>query len=169
MRGVKGLVCDTSSVSPDTGLIIRGKPLLDIIDILPEQVLFLLFSDEMPDEDALTDLQSQLVSMLLFRIIFGRYLTVCLKILIQWLCLTLQFLRWKKNPFSGQIMTKGSKEDFWKPTLEDGLKLIAKLPAIGAGVYRIRFKKGGLIEPDGSLDWGSNFAQCLDLMILVGI
>ena len=60
MRGVKGLVCDTSSVSPDTGLIIRGKPLLDIIDILPEQVLFLLLSDEMPDEDALTDLQSQL-------------------------------------------------------------------------------------------------------------
>ena len=31
MRGVKGLVCDTSSVSADTGLIIRGKPLLDII------------------------------------------------------------------------------------------------------------------------------------------
>ena len=30
MRGVKGLVCDTSSVSADTGLIIRGKPLLDI-------------------------------------------------------------------------------------------------------------------------------------------
>ena len=27
MRGVKGLVCDTSSVSPDTGLLIRGKPL----------------------------------------------------------------------------------------------------------------------------------------------
>ena len=27
MRGVKGLVCDTSSVSEDTGLIIRGIPL----------------------------------------------------------------------------------------------------------------------------------------------
>ena len=87
MRGVKGLVCDTSSVSPDTGLIIRGKPLLDIIDILPEQVLFLLLADETPS--LICNRNS--VSMLLSRIIFGPYLTVCLKILIQWLCLTLQY------------------------------------------------------------------------------
>ena len=30
MRGIKGLTCETSAVSADDGLIIRGYPLLDI-------------------------------------------------------------------------------------------------------------------------------------------
>ncbi|MBN8571668.1 MAG: citrate (Si)-synthase, partial [Ignavibacteria bacterium] len=35
MRGVKGLVCDTSEVGLDTGLIIRGIPILELTDKLP--------------------------------------------------------------------------------------------------------------------------------------
>ena len=42
MRGVKGLVCDTSSVSGDTGLIIRGNPLVDIIEII-QRKLFIYY------------------------------------------------------------------------------------------------------------------------------
>jgi len=30
MRGVKGMICDTSLVEPDVGLIIRGYPILDL-------------------------------------------------------------------------------------------------------------------------------------------
>jgi citrate synthase len=44
MRGIKAFVCDTSSVSADKGLIIRGKPLLDITDITPEEVFFFTFN-----------------------------------------------------------------------------------------------------------------------------
>ena len=40
MRGVKGLICETSAVSADKGLIIRGHPLLDITHILPEEVFY---------------------------------------------------------------------------------------------------------------------------------
>ena len=164
MRGVKGLVCDTSSVSPDTGLIIRGKPLLDIIDILPEQVLFLLLSDEMPDEDALTDLQSQLSEYAVVPDYIWTILNSMPKDSHPMAMFNTAILAMEKESVFRTNYDKGlSKEDFWKPTLEDGLKLIAKLPAIGAGVYRIRFQKGGLIEPDGSLDWGSNFAHMLGL------
>src|SRR5210317_87888 len=60
MRGVKGLVCDTSAVSADSGLIIRGRPLLEITDILPEEVFYLLLTGDLPDEAALKDLQAQL-------------------------------------------------------------------------------------------------------------
>ena len=35
MRGVKGLVCDTSEVPPDKGLIIRGIPVKELTDRLP--------------------------------------------------------------------------------------------------------------------------------------
>ena len=38
MRGVKSLICDTSTVSADKGLIIRGNSILDITGILPEEV-----------------------------------------------------------------------------------------------------------------------------------
>lgn len=164
MRGVKGLVCDTSSVSPDTGLIIRGKPLLDIIDILPEQVFFLLLADEMPDEDALTNLQSQLSE----HAVVPDYIWTILNSMPEdshpMAMLNTAVLAMEKESVFRKNYDKGmSKKDFWKPMLEDGLSLIAKLPAIGAGVYRIRFQKSGLIEPDGSLDWGSNFAHMLGL------
>ena len=164
MRGVKGLVCDTSSVSPDTGLIIRGKPLLDIIDILPEQVFFLLLADEMPDEDALTNLQSQLSE----HAVVPDYIWTILNSMPEdshpMAMLNTAVLAMEKESVFRKNYDKGlSKEDFWKPMLEDGLSLIAKLPAIGAGVYKIRFQKSGLIEPDGSLDWGANFAHMLGL------
>jgi len=164
MRGVKGLVCDTSSVSPDTGLIIRGKPLLDIIDILPEQVFFLLLADEMPDEDALTNLQSQLSE----HAVVPDYIWTILNSMPEdshpMAMLNTAVLAMEKESVFRKNYDKGmSKKDFWKPMLEDGLSLIAKLPAIGAGVYRIRFQKSGLIEPDGSLDWGANFAHMLGL------
>ena len=164
MRGVKGLVCDTSSVSPDTGLIIRGKPLLDIIDILPEQVFFLLLADEMPDEDALSNLQSQLSE----HAVVPDYIWTILNSMPEdshpMAMLNTAVLAMEKESVFRKNYDKGmSKKDFWKPMLEDGLSLIAKLPAIGAGVYRIRFQKSGLIEPDGSLDWGANFAHMLGL------
>ena len=164
MRGVKGLVCDTSSVSPDTGLIIRGKPLLDIIDILPEQVFFLLLADEMPDEDALTNLQSQLSE----HAVVPDYIWTILNSMPEdshpMAMLNTAVLAMEKESVFRKNYDKGmSKKDFWKPMLEDGLSLIAKLPAIGAGVYKIRFQKSGLIEPDGSLDWGANFAHMLGL------
>ena len=40
LRGIKAFVCDTSSVSADKGLIIRGMPLLNITHISPEEVFF---------------------------------------------------------------------------------------------------------------------------------
>ena len=34
-RGVKSLFCDTSLVDPEKGLIIRGRPVLELADRLP--------------------------------------------------------------------------------------------------------------------------------------
>ena len=164
MRGVKGLVCDTSSVSPDTGLIIRGKPLLDIIDILPEQVLFLLLAGEMPDEDALADLQSQLSEYATVPDYIWTILNSMPEDSHPMAMFNTAILAMEKESVFRKNYDKGlRKDDFWKPALEDGLKLLAKLPAIGAGIYRMRFQKGGLIETDESLDWGANFAHMLGL------
>ncbi len=60
MRGIKSMICDTSEVDPEKGLIIRGIPLLEITDKLPEEILWLLVTGELPDADELKDLQQDL-------------------------------------------------------------------------------------------------------------
>jgi len=60
MRGVKALVCDTSIVPPESGLVIRGIPIAQLRDKLPEEILYLLLTGELPDKDALKALQDDL-------------------------------------------------------------------------------------------------------------
>jgi len=60
MRGIKALICDTSEVGLDTGLIIRGIPILDLVDKLPEEIFYLLLTGELPNDEALEDLQWEL-------------------------------------------------------------------------------------------------------------
>ena len=57
MRGVKGMICDTSVVEPDKGLIVRGRPLLEVKHLWPEEILFLLLTGEEPDANAKAALQ----------------------------------------------------------------------------------------------------------------
>jgi citrate synthase len=164
MRGVTGLVCDTSSVSADTGLIIRGKPLLDIIEILPEEVLYLLLTGDLPNSAALKELQSNLQEHALV----PDYIWTILKSMPKdshpmAMFNTAVLAMEKESVFRSHYDEGINKNDFWKPTLEDGIRLIAKLPALGAGVYRMRFEKGDLISPDQSLDWGANYAHMLGL------
>ena len=40
MRGVKGMVCDTSEVPPDKGLMIRGIPAGKLTDKTPEDIFY---------------------------------------------------------------------------------------------------------------------------------
>ena len=60
MRGVKGLVCDTSEVPPDKGLIIRGIELKNLTDKSPEEIFFLLLTGVLPTADEVKDLQNGL-------------------------------------------------------------------------------------------------------------
>ena len=55
------------------------------------------------------------------------------------------------------------KTEFWEAILEDGIRLLAKLPALGAGIYRMRFEKGDRIEPDPQKDWSGNFVKMIGL------
>ena len=136
MRGVKGLVCDTSSVSADTGLIIRGKPLLDIIEILPEEVLYLLLTGDLPNSTALNELQSNLQE----HAVVPEYIWTILKSMPKdshpmAMFNTAVLAMEKESVFRSHYDEGINKNDFWKPTLEDGIRLIAKLPALGAAIY----------------------------------
>jgi len=47
--------------------------------------------------------------------------------------------------------------------LEDALNLIATLPNIAAGIYRMRFGKGERIAPKKGIDWSANYVHMLGL------
>jgi citrate synthase len=55
------------------------------------------------------------------------------------------------------------KTEFWEAILEDGIRLLAKLPTLGAGIYRMRFEKGDRIQPDPQKDWSGNFVHMTGL------
>lgn len=164
MRGIKGLICDTSAVSADKGLIIRGIPLLEITHILPEEVFLLLLTGELPDEEALKDFQSQLTE----HADVPNYVWDVLEAMPEdshpmAMFNTAILVMEKESVFHKKYDEGLQKQDYWKAILEDAIRLVAKLPAIGAGVYRIRFNKGELIAPDKNLDWGANFAHMLGI------
>jgi len=69
----------------------------------------------------------------------------------------------QESKFSKMYHEGHPKEELWEFALEDCLDIIAKLPAIAAAVYRIRYKKGDLIDTDHSLDWAADYAHMIGL------
>ncbi|MFW5820832.1 MAG: citrate (Si)-synthase, partial [Bacteroidota bacterium] len=56
-----------------------------------------------------------------------------------------------------------NKLDYWDPTYEDSLNLLAKLPEIGAYIYRKLYKEGVRIQSNPNLDMGGNFAHMMGI------
>lgn len=164
MRGVKSLICDTSSVSADKGLMIRNYPILDITHIIPEQALHLLMTGDLPNDEQLLDLQNQLkahqnppdyVWKVLEAMPSDSHPMTMLSVAIQSMRIDSLFV---------EKFNKGTvKSDYWKWILDDGIKLIGVLPSIAAGIYRLRVDKNALIPSDPNLDWGGNFAHMLGI------
>jgi len=162
MRGVKSLICDTSEVGLDTGLIIRGIPILELTEKLPEEILWMLLTGENPSAAELKDLQSDLKK----RSVVPDYIWAIVKAFpkdahpMSMLCSCINAIEYESK-FRHEY-DKGMKKDvYWEYMLEDSLDLIAKIPVIAAGIYRTRFGKGNIINPDPALDWGANYAHML--------
>ncbi len=164
MRGVKGMICDTSVVEPDKGLIIRGHPLLEIKHLWPEEILFLLLTGEMPDDEAKAALQQDYDK----RAAVPEYVWDVLEAMppdSHPMCmLDTAILVMERESVFRQWYDKGMKrEDYWIAALEDALALLARLPGVAAGMYRLRYNKGSRIDWTPGLDWGANYANMLGL------
>jgi citrate synthase len=164
MRGVKAMVCDTSEVPPDKGLIIRGIPVAELTSKLPEEVLYLLMTGELPDKKALTDLQKDLQERGKVPAYVWKTLEAMPKDSHPMVMFDTAILIMERESQFRKMYDEGMKKtDYWMPMLEDSLDLIAKLPAIGAGVYRLRFKKGPRIPAKKGLDWAANYGHMMGI------
>ncbi len=164
MRGVKGMVCDTSEVPPDTGLLIRGIPVGDLTNKTPEDTFYLLCTGELPnarDRRALTEeLNSRAkVPSYVWKVLEAMPKNSHPMCMLDTAILVMQ----RESHFVKAYNAGMSKMDYWKPTLEDSLDMLAKLPTIAAGIYRLRFKKGKRINPKKGLTWSENYAHMLGI------
>lgn len=164
MRGVRALVCDTSAVEPDKGLVIRGIPVKDLTERLPAEIFWLLLTGELPDQSSLQSLQVDLKQ----RAQLPDYVWQVLEAMpsdSHPMCMfnTAILCMERESVFRKHYDEGLSREHYWEDTLEDALTIIAGLPVLAAGIYRMRFGKGPRIDADPSLDWGANFAYMLGL------
>lgn len=162
MRGIKALICDTSEVGLDTGLIIRGIPILDLVDKLPEEIFYLLLTGELPNKEALEDLQWELkrrsdVPFYVWNTINALPIETHPMVVLNSAVLVME-----NESFFRKRYEEGMPKDMlWEPMLWDALNLIARIPIIAAYIYRRKFTKGPRINPDNNLDWAANYARLL--------
>ncbi|HSG08129.1 MAG TPA: citrate (Si)-synthase [Longimicrobiales bacterium] len=162
MRGVKGLVCDTSLVDPYQGLMIRGIPIDQLADKTAEDIFFLLVVGRLPNDVELAHLKQNLFA----RSEVPEYVWKVLKDMphtahpMDMLITAITTLE-EESVFRRRYDDGMKKDEYWEAALDDSLNLLAKLPSLAAGVYRIRYDKGDLILPDPKLDWSANYAHML--------
>ena len=162
MRGVKSIICDTSEVNLELGLLIRGIPILDLVDKLPEEIFYLLLTGELPDQAALEDLIQELhrrneVPFYVWNVLNALPPETHPMVMLSTAVLVMENESYFKKRYEEGL----NKDRLWEPMLLDSLNLVARIPAIAAYIYRKKFNKGPRIREDNRLDWASNFAKML--------
>jgi citrate synthase len=162
MRGVSALICDTSRVPKDEGLIIRGIPLKKLVDKKPEEIFYLLLIGELPNKEELEEFSGDIKK----RKEVPGYVWDALNHLPKnshpmTMFNTAILVMQNESVFANKYDKGIKKEDYWKPTLQDALNIVAKMPAVAAGIYRLRFNKGSLISPELGADLSRDYSHML--------
>ena len=164
MRGVRALICDTSRVPKDEGLIIRGKHLKELTNKSPEEIYYLLLTGELPAKEELDNFSDELkrrknIPDYVWNILKSMPKDSHPMTMLDTAILSMQ----RESVFASEYNKGIKKEDYWKPTLEDALNIVARMPAVAAAVYRIRFNKGEIIEPDLTMDLSGDYVHMLGI------
>lgn len=161
LRGVRALSCDTSSVEPQSGLLVRGRPIKELAGKLPEEIFFLLLTGELPDAEN----RQALIQDLAGRAAVPDYVRSLLQVMPKdcppMTQLSAAILVMERESVFRRKYSTLKKFDFWQPMLEDCLNVIACTPVIAAEIYRRHYGKGPAIDFNERLDWAANFAAML--------
>lgn len=173
MRGILGLVTETSVLDPEEGIRFRGYSIPECQKLLPkapggaeplpEGLYFLLLTGKIPTQEqvnaiskdwaARADLPSHVVTMLnnfpsnLHPMAqFSAAITACNS----------------ESHFAKAYQKGVPKADYWQYVYDDSNDLIAKLPTIASIIYRNLYRDGSKIGAiDDSKDWSANFTNML--------
>ncbi|MCO5286091.1 MAG: citrate (Si)-synthase, eukaryotic [Chitinophagaceae bacterium] len=172
MRGITGLVTETSLLDPQDGIRFRGYSIPELekalpkaeggSEPLPEGLFYLMLVGSLPgDEDV-----QHITSVWQRRSHVPNYVFDTIEALPESTHPMTQFVvgimaLQNESNFARRYSEGMSKKDYWEATFDDVMDLIARLPRIAAYVYRRKYKGGKHIQPNGLLDWAGNFAHML--------
>ncbi len=172
MRGMTGLVTETSLLDAQEGIRFRGYTIPELREKLPkfkggtepmpEGLFYLMLLGELPsDEDVeyITSIWQRRshVPSHVFRTIDAFPLHAHPMTMFVAAVMALQTESFFQKAYSKGI----NKKEYWEPTFDDAMVLIARLPRVAAYIYRRKYKNSEHIEPNGMLDWAGNFAHML--------
>ncbi len=172
MRGITGLVTETSLLDANEGIRFRGFSIPELREKLakapggneplPEGLFYLMLTGEVPNQENVEHISSTWarrshVPNHVFDVIEAFPASAHPMTQFTAAVLALQ----TESKFAKAYNDGISKKEHWSYVYEDAMTLIARLPRIAAYIYRRKYKNGDHIHPDGMLDWSANFAHML--------
>jgi citrate synthase len=172
MRGITGLVTETSLLDSKEGIRFRGYSIPELqeklpkapkgTEPLPEGLFHLMLLGELPSEEDVHHITSVLqrrshVPTHVFNSIEA--LPISAHPMTQFVIAVMALQT--ESQFAKKYAAGMSKKDYWEATFDDSMDLIARLPRVAAYIYRRKYKFGEHIQPNGLLDWAGNFAHML--------
>jgi citrate synthase len=172
MRGMTGLVTETSLLDANEGIRFRGYSIPELqqklpkakdgSEPLPEGLFYLMMIGELPTDRDVKKVTSNWqrrshVPSHVFDVIDAFPINAHPMTMYVAAVMALQ----TESKFA-QAYAKGmNKKDYWQYTYDDSMDLIARLPRIAAYIYRRKYKNNQHIHPNGLLDWAGNLAYMM--------
>jgi citrate synthase len=172
MRGMTGLVTETSLLDSSEGIRFRGYSIPDLQaklpkardggEPLPEGLFYLMLLGELPSQEDV----ARVTSILQRRSHVPNYVFDTIESLPVSAHPMTQFVvgimaLQTESQFQKKYAAGMNKKDYWDATFDDAMDLLARLPRIAAYIYRRKYKNGEHIQPNGLLDWAGNFAHMM--------
>ncbi|HMN32730.1 MAG TPA: citrate (Si)-synthase, eukaryotic [Chitinophagaceae bacterium] len=172
MRGIIGLVTETSLLDANEGIRFRGFSIPELIEKLPkaeggsqplpEGLFHLMLLGEIPSQDDVDHLSAVLAR----RSHVPNYVFDAIESLPLHTHPMTQFsiaiMALQTESLFAKAYNEGiNKKDYWSYIYEDTMNLLARLPRIAAYIFRRKYRNGDHIQPNGMLDWAANFAHML--------
>jgi citrate synthase len=175
MRGITSLVTDISYLDPLEGIRYRGYTLPEVFEKLPkpkgsempyvEGLFYLLLTGDIPDEEELSEIvdefnKRRILPRYIYEVIDGMPCCSHPMTIFSTAILTMH----RESFFAKKYLSgKLHKNDYWDPTYEDVLNLLAKLPEIATYIYAKLYRDGKRIQSNPNLDMGGNFAHMMGI------
>lgn len=172
MRGITGLVSETSLLDAYEGIRFRGYTIPELqiklpkakggSEPLPEGLFHLMLFDDLPTDHDVHEMTAKWqrrshVPTHVFNTIDALPLSTHPMTMFVVGVMALQ----TESNFAKEYAKGMNKKDYWEFAFDDAMDLVSRLPRIAAYVYRRKYKNNEHIQPNGLLDWAGNFAHML--------
>ena len=173
-RGIKSMIWETSLLDAEEGIRFRGLTIPELQEKLPsasgepgqepgpEALLWLLLTGEVPTAEEAKKLTEELHQRSKLPAHVDALVRSLPKDMHPMTKFSTAVLAMQTDSYFAKAYESGiNKAEYWDPTYEDCMNLIARLPEVAAIIYRTTFHDGKVAPYDETLDYSANFNRML--------